>query len=650
MKREHSEAIAKLVLCVCMTAVLGACGGGGGSSSPPATAASGGVSNATPTSMSGTVAIGHALTGAALTVTDATGKTASATSDANGAYSVSIVGMSAPFLISGTDASGVSSALYSIAPTLPTGTTAPVIANVTPLTTAVTALLTQSGNPLDLTKAGALSSVNRASVDASVAKLNAALAPILVANGLTAASFDPLGGMFTPNQTGADAVIDSVAVTASATGGGMQLASLANPNAAIQLNQSTVVSTALQAPSQPANYLATLVAQLGQCVSGTSSACSTSIDAGYLNSGLATMQLRHPVLFAPGATLTGVKTVAFLPANTLPNISNSAALVYFLFTDSKGVPNFASDIVQQLPNGSWDVIGNQEQMYLYIASFLGRAQFTDAANANNARYESGLRIVVPSQVTVSGANRQVGSASVQGAGLPSNGLYLLNTIQSPDLTIPTTALTAPWTGCSTCSQSNSVTMQYKWSWASLTGATSSFTPSTADYTAQPVDVSAIPQYSVYTVTLYDMSGAQIGQPQRVINVAANVNAAAGTAVAWQTLGSDVISNFLTPGGSQAGVVTSLNLDGTVPANSPSYPNIWTSIGVVQAATQFGPQEAYSNSSAVIPTLAGNGSYSETFTVLPNVTREALSAEISRQVLVGWQADGVFYINTWQYGS
>ena len=605
--------------------------------------------------MSGTVAIGNALTNAAVTVIDVNGKSISTTSGANGSYSVSITGLTAPFLIMAVDPSGASSNLYSVAATVPTGTTAPVIANVTPLTTAITAMLTQSGNPLDLTTSGSLASaVSQAAVSDAVTRLNTTLVTILTANGLSATSFDPIGGTFTPNQAGADAVIDSVAVTPSNKGTGLQLASLADPNQTIPLNRSTTASTVLQTPKYPVNYLGPLLAALSQCMAGNASGCSTAIDANYLNGGMSFAQ-RH-TLIGTGTTLNGVKTLAFLPAGTLANISNPAALVYFLVTDANGTPNFASDIVQLLPNGTWDIIGNQEKYNVYIASFVGQKQFTDAADANNGRFESGLTIQIPQVVLDSGVRKAVGSALVQGAGINGGGLYMLNTAQGLgqagyDLTIPATALTAPWTGCSTCAQSNSTTDQYKWSWASLSGGTSTFSPNgNPSYTPQPIDVSTVPQYSVYTVTLYDTTGNQIGQPQKVINIATNVTAAAAATVKWQTLGSDVISNFMTPGGSLAGAQTSLNLDWSVPANSqnPALPNFAIGIGAVTAATAAAPEEAYSHGFGITPTATGSNTYSATVTAAAGLTLESLTAEVQRYVKLGWQADGVYYTNQWVY--
>ena len=54
-----------------------------------------------------------------------------------------------------------------------------------------------------------------------------------------------------------------------------------------------------------------------------------------------------------------------------------------------------------------------------------------------------------------------------------------------------------------------------------------------------------------------------------------------------------------------------------------------------------------NADGKTPTVTGN-TYSETFSVSPfNVTNEALSAEVSRNVQLGWQADGEFYNSTFQ---
>lgn len=686
MKIRSTMGIAQLALGASLAFSLAACGGGGGGSSAstsnqPVTAAA--------TSMTGTVAIGTALTGATVTVTDANGKTVSSTSGANGAYSVSLTGLTAPLLITATDPSGVSGTLYSVVASNSTASGAPVTANVTPLTTAVAALMTQSGNPGSLS--GNASAITAAAISTAESTLDVALAPILSANSLPA-TFDPISTTFSPNQTGADAVIDSVAVTPSASGSGMQITSLANPNTAIQLNSSTTVSTALKAPSQPANYLASLVSELGQCMSDvqggatdtSDTACTSAIDSNYLNNGkgagVAGFAKRH-TLFTKGTTLQGVKTVAFLPAGTLPGISNPAALVYFLVTDPNGTSDFASDVVQQLPNGNWDIIGNQEQYNIYITSFLGRVQYTDGANTGNGRYESGLDIQIPHSITVNGTSTSVGSALVQGPGLPASGVYMLSGGSGfgPYLMFPLKPVTAPAVPATqpTCTPVNGscsvpgvpswpdvgMSTQYKWSWASLSGGNSSFTPTTADYASAPANVSTIQQFGAYRVTLYDYSGNQIGTPQTVLNIAPNLNASAGAAIPWQTLGSDVIANILTPGGSGTttassggGASAKATIDWTVASASAAYPNSWVSLnsqgaGIYTNGVETYQAQPYDVTNWATPTANGTtwsssvSGYVDQLTAAPNA-----GVESAVQVQLGWQADGEYYTNTWQYGN
>ncbi|RDU94917.1 cell wall anchor protein [Trinickia dinghuensis] len=608
--------------------------------------------------MTGTVAVGNALIGSTVTVMDSTGKTVTATSDSNGAYTIALAGLTPPLLITAVDASGANSTLYSLVASTTTSGATSITANVTPLTTAVAAELTNSGNPGDLASTSALSSVSPAAVTAAVTQINTALAPILAKNGLSAVTFDPIGGAFTPNQTGADAVIDSIVVAPSATGTGLQLSSLADSTTAIQLKNNGGNFPTLQPPAQSANYLAALVQSLGQCVAGTTASCTSAIDPNYLNDGYMTMQARHGGLFASGSKLIGAKTIAFLPASTFSAITNAGALVYFLYVSANGTPNFASEFVQQLPNGTWDIIGNQEQYDVYIASFLARKQFTDAADANNGRLESGIDIQIPQAVNVHGTWTSVGSALVQGPGINGNGLYMLNTAQGLGnanfgLTIPSVALTSPWTGCGTCAQSNGTSSSYKWDWVSLSGGTSSFSPNgLADYTPQPISVASLPQHAIYTVTLFGTTGIQIGQPLQVMNIAPNVAAAAAAIVPWQTLGSDVIANFLAPNGSEATAAQStVPLDWTAPSlmASSAKPNFGVSIGAVTAATQTSPQEAYySNDYVTVPASAGTDAFAETFNSGRSATTEGLSAEVSRYVKLGWQADGVYYSNIWVY--
>ena len=654
MKDRYTTGIAQLALCASLTFSLAACGGG--SSSPSSTSSH--PTTAAATSMTGTVAIGTALTGATVTVTDANGKTTSATSGTNGTYSVSLTGLTAPLLITAADPSGVSGTLYSAVASTSTASGAPVTANVTPLTTAVAALITQSGNPADL--AGNASAITSSAITAAETTLDAAIAPILSANSVPAA-FDPIATTFAPNQTGADAVIDSVAVTPSASGSGLQITSLANPDTAIQLDSSTSVSTALAAPAQLANYLVSLQTTLAACASDvqagatdtSDSNCTLAIDANYLNNGIGSgvvgFAKRH-TLFAKGTVLTGIKTVAFLPTGTLAGISNPAALVYLLMTDPDGTPDFGLDYVQQLPSGQWDIIGNQQQDSTYIASFLGQVHYTDSADAANAHYESGLDVQIPSSVTVNGTATGVGSAVVTGPGLPANGLWFQtagNGTGAGYLEIPTGTLTAPLTSVGK-RVNGGMSTTYKWAWAPLSGSATSFSPNgLPEYASSSQNVSTISNFGIYIVTLYDTSGTEI-RSEQIQNIARNYAAAAGSTVTWQTLGNDVIANYLTPGGSgtQSAPGTSATLDWTTPASS-FYPNFWASINSLGVAQASIPATTYD--ATVWGASTGNTPSPFTFNT-PFTDVLTSTAEQTVQVQLGWQADGEYYVDTWQHGN
>jgi len=169
--------------------LVAACGGGGGSSSgtpaastPPKTEAG--------LQLSGTAATGAALANATVSVKCVTG-TGTATTDANGAYSLKLTGGALPCVINVTGSQGgVSVSLHSLAEAGSTdaagNTTA--AANVTPLTEMIVAQLSAS-LPSDLFASfGAGSQVG---TDKLVAATNAVLSALKAATGIDLGSIDP---------------------------------------------------------------------------------------------------------------------------------------------------------------------------------------------------------------------------------------------------------------------------------------------------------------------------------------------------------------------------------------------------------------------------------------------------------------------------
>jgi hypothetical protein len=529
----------------CAVLQLAGCGSGGDSGS-----ASSGTSGVTATSVGGTVAAGSALVGATVTLIDATGAQATATTDTHGAYTISVKGMTAPFFITAADASGISAPLASVLAKLPNGT-APAVVNVTTLTTAIAAMLTASGNPTDLASTTALAKVTLPSVQIATITLDTMLANILAQNGLQMSGFDPIGTAFTPDHTGADAVIDTVSVV-SAPDGGLLLVSNAAPGTTVALNK-TAQSVTLAAPSVAANYLEPLASLLTACAaSGTlNTTCSPAIDATFLEGGSTDLALAHgstDALFT-GAVFGSPKTLAFFTRN-----SKQQALVQLPFTLASGASGALYSIAQQLATPvtlaggtqlGWDLIGDQSQFAVAINSQVQRRSFLDTKLNDVNRYESGLAITIPTA-----SNPTVYSASVTGPGLASP-VWLMprSALGNSALGLSDTALSgAPVTPATTGSN----TALYRWSWQSLSSTASFTAPASSGYYAQQaIDAGSVPLYSTYTVTFYDKNGAQLGQSS-VVNPGSPLNAAAGGSVAWPTLLADFATQFLTPAGSLAG--------------------------------------------------------------------------------------------------
>jgi hypothetical protein len=537
------------------------------------------------------VAAGSALVGASVTLIDATGAQTTATTDAHGAYTVSVKGMTAPFFIAASDASGISAPLASVLVKLPNGT-APAVANVTTLTTAIAAMLTASGNPTDLAASAALAKLTLASVQIATITLDTMLANILAQNGIQMSGFDPIGTAFTPDHTGADAVIDTVSVVTAANGG-LSLVSNAAPGTTVALNSKTAQSVTLAAPSVAANYLEPLASLLTTCAaSGTlNTTCSPAIDAAFLEGGSTDLAVAHgstDALFT-GAVFGSPKTLAFFTRN-----GKQLALVQLPFTLASGTSGALYSIAQQLATPvtlaggtqlGWDLIGDQSQFAVAINSQIQRRSFLDARLNDVNRYESGLAITIPTA-----SNPTVYSASVTGPGLVAPVWLMPRSASgSSGLGLSDTALSAaPVTPATT----GSATSLYRWSWQSLS-STASFTPSTLSgyYAKQAVDASTVPLYSTYTVTFYDRNGAQLGQSS-IINPGSPINAAAGSSVAWPTLLADFATQFLTPAGSLAGTQYAMSVTWSSLVNGQNLAYPVTSVQI-QATDTTGEVDGFS---------------------------------------------------------
>jgi hypothetical protein len=633
---------------------LGGCGGGGSGSTTSGTPA------VTATSVSGTVASGTAVVGATVTLTDATGAQATATTNTQGAYTIPVSGMTTPFLIVATGPTGNAAPLVSVLANLATGT-APAIANVTTLTTAIAAMLTASGNPTDLASTTALAKVTLPSVQIATITLDTMLAKILAQNDMPMAGFDPIGTAFTPNHTGADAVIDTVSLVSGANGG-LLLVSNAAPGTTVTLNNLTAQSVTLAAPPVAANYLEPLASLLTACAAnGTLNAsCSPAIDATYLENGSTDLATGHGFSDASlsGAVFGSPKTLAFFTRN-----GKQLALVQLPVTLASGASGgVLYTIAQQLPTPvilasgaqlGWDLIGNQSQFAVSIVSQIQRRTFLDTKPNDVNRYESGLKIAIPTT-----SNPTVYSASVTGPGLAAP-IWLMqrNALGISSLGLSDLPLSAaPVSPAMT----NSNTELYRWSWQSLS-STASFAPAASSgyYAPQSIDASTVPLYATYTVTFYDKNGAQLGQSS-IINPGSPLNAAAGSTIAWPTLLPGIATEFLTPSGSLAGTqyAMSLTWSSVVTGPNPTYPV--TSVQIqTSPGTGSGSTTAINGFSVGAPNNTTAGQYQTTVSAginsagvqtCTNCPFPALTSGGSRLVQLGGGQIGITYYDMTQYND
>jgi hypothetical protein len=522
-------------------------------------------------------------------------------------------------------------------------------------------MLTASGKPGDLASTTALAALTLPSVEIATISLGSILTKILTQNGVATAGFDPIGTAFKPDHTGADAVIDTLSLV-TRPNGGLALVSNAATGTTVALNNQTGPSVTLAAPTVAANYLEPLASLLTTCAaSGTlNTSCTPAIDSTFLEGGSTDLVIGHSSSDAvfTGAVFGSPKTLAFFT-----RAGKQQALVQLPFTLASGQTGAFYSIAQQLAapvtlaSGAqldWDLIGNQSPFAVAINSQILRSTFLDSRLNDVNRYESGLKISIPTT-----SNPAVYSASVTGPGLAAPVWLLTRTaLGSNTLGLSDTTLSAAPVSPAT---SGSNTELYRWSWQSLS-TTANFTPpaSTGYYAAQSLDASTVPLYSAYTVTTYDRSGAQLGQSS-IINPGSPVNAAAGSSVAWPSLLMDTATTaFLTPGSSLAGAqyAMSMTWSSLVNGQNLAYPVTSVQIQASALATD-GSLSEVDGFSVGKPNNTTFGQYQTTVSAgvnsvgvqsCTNCPFPALTSGGSRLVQLGGAQDGILFYDTTGYND
>lgn len=416
----------------------------------------------------GVAAVGAALANANVLVTDTTGTNACAqgsiVTSGTGAFSCSVLaGRSAPFVITVSDPSGAYPPMVSVATTMPEGGTT-LVANVTPLTTAIAAQLAPNGDPLSLRANPAL--VDAAALATVTSQVLRQLAQVLSAIGAPA-DYNPfttqiVAGSLTQGGNTADQVIEVLRFTT--VNGVTYVSTVDNAAGAVPLATATTTPPTLPAPT-PAllslqDSLRLVVNRLGDCfalpvstrvlavdmsipanqggpsVTSVAPACQEIAHPDYLTNGYRFGQRFYRLL--SDATMVGA---SFSPAEITLFVDDTTAadsdfaIVNIRYVAANGIVGNFMESVRKLPGSAtathpsdWWPYGNRQPVDSTIRSFIrlniqrapnpGTAPFADASAS---RFESGIELYVNKDGPGSAGMR---AARITGPGLPPAGVVL----------------------------------------------------------------------------------------------------------------------------------------------------------------------------------------------------------------------------------
>jgi hypothetical protein len=422
--------------------LLGACGGGGGTpaagdpaAAAPAAVAAPAAAPAESITLSGTAAIGAPLSEATVTLRDAAGRVRVTTADAAGRFTFTDLQASSQVMQLAASAQIGQRQVVHFA--LLPGLAASGTANVTPLTTAVSALAGPTALPADL-EASQLAALSPDAVRAAIELVRFALAPL--AERLVPAGFDPITTAFEANGRGADLLLDHVEITvredavyiankmaigaadAEATTAGTaripRAAATASKSAARAGKAATDGVTQVADTATSTEGFDDLIARFTACfrvpagerlTNRTQTTATLHPDCvglaapGYLHNGTDFMVRWARALNATSVDTAGGAT--FMRPEVRLRIAESPEriAVNLNFRDVDGNGYTTPEIIERQADGSWLLYGNRRAGVGYVESMLShRTDLTRAPvfptwgtaynNVNTSQIEAGFRL------------------------------------------------------------------------------------------------------------------------------------------------------------------------------------------------------------------------------------------------------------------
>ncbi|MCI1193094.1 carboxypeptidase-like regulatory domain-containing protein [Calidifontimicrobium sp. SYSU G02091] len=575
------------------------------------------------TSIEGTVAVGAAVPGALITVSDADPTTpdVTGTADASGNYAIDVSSQRPPLLVTARGAvHGEPVRVVAVVPTLSAGTDLTV--NVTPLTTAIAALVAPAGDVDALASPGTLAAVAAADVGNATALVVNTLRSNPAFDAALGTGFDPLTTPFVADGTGIDAVLDQVQVQVAATG-----VTITNLTAALDDDSGPpppAVLTAQQlsdpanAPTLPASVPTTdlptpvemlaLAKKIEDClalplaqrvtldanneVTSVSPACSFAppdwkADGGNWAERVGTNLLRYA--HNTGAKV-GQPTIAavFEPPNASgttfqhPSCNTQRCVVMNVpLVTASGRPLTTFWQLGKLA-GQWDYVGNQlpyamgveMRLYRYIAVNSALAAQDPSNYYRQDRLEATIRLNFNPAASANANTPNIRAVVWKGPGLPAAGVVTHRsqrcgtedrfpiTNQEGLLTVNNSSQVQFW--------NNGGGIDFIVDAARPDGAPLALPTPTSNWasTAAPANQNvrsapfsgSIPAWSTYRAEIYTFANTT-ATPDEVIvvrNATPFEPAAAGAAKSWPTLPQSYIDQYLKPTGAKTGSLTSLD--------------------------------------------------------------------------------------------
>jgi hypothetical protein len=220
-------------MAVAAIALLASCGGGGGSDTPAGGGGGGGGGGGTAivdsfgqpvgsdagigdgdSGADGTAGEGAPIANGQIVITDATGRTVNATTNAQGYYRAKVTGFTAPFVVRVTTPGGKVYHSLNVRPIVRNGF---ITINLSGLTEKIAYDVARAGGA---SRASQLTPqmVNQGAITTSLQAIRNQFATVIRDAGLDPNTFDPIGVPFRADHTGYDKVLDNVQVTIGSDG------------------------------------------------------------------------------------------------------------------------------------------------------------------------------------------------------------------------------------------------------------------------------------------------------------------------------------------------------------------------------------------------------------------------------------------------